>query len=556
MILLTFVDVLKTIGTYAIYILVFAVVLGLIVGIHEFGHFIFARRGGILCREYAIGMGPVLWKKKKGETLYALRAIPLGGFCAIAGEEVEDDPFKNKEFIKLDIKDDKIVGFYLEDDNPNINFPKFKIVNYDIYDEAQTGNLFMTVINDADEEVTYSVDPQAMLYYKKQEMQIAPYNRTLGSKSIGRRAMVMFGGPMMNFVLALIVFLLVGLFTGFADYDSNELGEVTENSNIYELGLREGDKIIALETDSLGKKMISNWNELSDFLDDYRENLYLNEYIKITYKNQDGKEAVINATPFVAVNSAGFGSTYDYLETNKVVVGVVQALSDELGDNSQLKEKDEIVSINGINVTSWKEVVEVFADYDSKDPVKMTVLRENQDTKVMETQEIEIIPYSKKLMENQTSISGGSVPIVQIVLGISPTTKFNLFKSFGYAFRRTGESFLAVFQTLELLFSNTVSVKNLSGPIGIFSLTSQAAKEGILYILSLIGLLSVNIGLLNLFPIPALDGGRLVFLGYELVTRKKPNPKVETILITVTMILLLGLMVFVSFGDIARIIKG
>ena len=78
----------------------------------------------------------------------------------------------------------------------------------------------------------------------------------------------------------------------------------------------------------------------------------------------------------------------------------------------------------------------------------------------------------------------------------------------------------------------------------------------VLYVLSLIGLLSVNIGLLNLFPIPALDGGRLVFLGYEAITRKKPNPKVETILITVTMILLMGLMVFVAYSDIVRLITG
>ena len=88
---LSFIDILKGIGDTILSILIFAIVLGLIIGIHEAGHFFFARRGGILCREYAIGMGPILWKKKKGETLYSLRAIPLGGFCAIAGEELEED---------------------------------------------------------------------------------------------------------------------------------------------------------------------------------------------------------------------------------------------------------------------------------------------------------------------------------------------------------------------------------------------------------------------------------------------------------------------------------
>ena len=466
--ILGIVEVLQTIGTYALYILIFAIVLGLIVGIHEFGHFIFARRGGILCREYAIGMGPVLWKKRKGETLYSLRAIPLGGFCAIAGEEVEDDPFKDKEYIKLNIKDNVIKGFYLEDDNPDLDYPRYKIVKYDIYDEAQTGVLFMTVEGENGEEVTFDVDPQAMLYYKKQEMQIAPYNRTLGSKSLGRRAMVMFGGPLMNFVLALVVFLIVGLFTGFPNYESSVLGEVTEGANIYELGLREGDEIIALETVSLSKVDVDDWNDVTEFLDLYREGLYLNEFVNVTYKDSDGNIKTISVTPFVALNNAGFGSTYDYLETGKVEVGIVEKLSDNLGDNSNLKLKDEIIEVNGNPVTSWKDVVIQFDGYDSDEPIKMKVLRDGEEV------DVEVKPYTKTLMENQTSLSGGDVPIVSIVLGISPTTKFNLFKSIGYAFTRTGESFLAVFDTLYLLFSNTVSVKNLSGPIGIFSLTSQA----------------------------------------------------------------------------------
>lgn len=114
---------------------------------------------------------------------------------------------------------------------------------------------------------------------------------------------------------------------------------------------------------------------------------------------------------------------------------------------------------------------------------------------------------------------------------------------------------LAVVDTFKLLFNGSVSIKNLSGPIGIYSITTQAAQYGFLYVLSLVGLLSVNIGALNLLPIPALDGGRLVFVAYEAITKKKPNPKVETILITVTMILLLALMVIVGYSDILRLIK-
>ncbi len=86
-------------------------------------------------------------------------------------------------------------------------------------------------------------------------------------------------------------------------------------------------------------------------------------------------------------------------------------------------------------------------------------------------------------------------------------------------------------------------------------MTTKIASEGFASLLNWMGLLSVNVGLLNLFPIPALDGGRLVFLGYEAITKKKPSPKVETALISITMILLLGLMIIVTFNDVLRLFK-
>lgn len=549
--ILSFVDVLKNAGNLIIDILVFAIVLAIIVAIHEFGHFIFARRGGILCREYAIGFGPVLYKKRKGETFYSLRAIPLGGFCAIAGEEVEEDPFKNVEKIRLEIVDGVIKGFYLFNDDSLKDIPEYTIKEYDIFDANQTGNLYMDVENENGELIHYTVDPQAMLYLnKKDEYQIAPYNRTLNSKSKRRRALVMFGGPLMNFVLALIVFFIVGLFTGFVDYKSTEVSYVQEGSSIYEGGLREGDKIVAFETETLGKQEVSSWTELQEYLDKYRSDNLLDEVIKVTYVNSKNETKTIEATPFIAINNLGIGSDYKHIGSGKVVIKAFGALDESFGSNSELKLNDEIIKIGNEDITSWKQVVRIFKDYNEKESVEMVVLRDGNEVTV------NVKPFTKDLMDNQTSLNGDSVPTVQVVLGISPQTKFSLIKSVGYAFTRTGDSFMAVVNTFKLLFNKTVSVTNLSGPIGIFSLTSQArAAGGILYILQLIGLLSVNIGLLNLLPIPALDGGRLVFVGYEAITKKKPNPKVETILITVTMLLLFGLMIIVAFSDIIRLFK-
>ena len=605
---LSFVSFLKDAGNFLLNLLIFCVVLGLIVGIHELGHFLFARRANVLCREYAIGMGPRLWKKRKGETVYSLRALPLGGFCAIAGEEVEPDPFAGIKQIKLQIVDGVVKSFYPEIDDEKIAYPVYNIVSYDIYDEKQTGDLYIEVEKD---EVTtrYPVDPKAIIYTKKDEFQIAPYNRTLGAKGKGARALVMFGGPLMNFLLAIVIYFIAALFTGFANTDSNVLGDAPSGSSISEYydesfsfddlglidsnkfyqiycesikgtndiesfkskykdkGLEEniyvtykrdkylakGDIITGLEVASLGEKVqISSWNDLTKFMEKYEEKK-LAEPIKI-YFTRDDVEMTVDATAFITINNLGIGSGWSYDPNTNAIVKALStdftSSSRGLGDNSGIKLGDTIMKIGSIENPTWTDVRKVLDSYvgntdTEEDYVNMTV--KHKDGTV---EDIKVKPYSRELMENQTALDGTKPSITDATIGISPVTKFSLIKSLGYGFEKTWAAFTAVFSTLKLLFNNTVSVKNLSGPIGIFSITSQAREAGFTYILSLIGFLSVNIGLLNLFPIPALDGGRLVFVAYEAITKKKPNPKVETILITITFVLLLILMAFVAFEDI------
>lgn len=384
LVIISFVDFLKKSGDFLINLIVFIILLGLIVGIHEFGHFIFARRAKVLCREFAIGMGPRLWKKRKGETVYSLRAFPIGGFCAIAGEEVEADPFADMKQIKLNVVDGVIKGFYPEIDDDSFAYPIYDIVSYDIYDANQTGNLYMEVTKDG-ETYRFDVDPQAIIYTKKDEFQIAPYNRTLGSKGKLARALVMFGGPMMNFILALVVFFICGLIIGFKDYSSSTLGDVTmgdiaevygksytydevlsldkteivgiysesiDKDKYYNLKdaslideflntykkkglnesivvlykrdnfLKKGDIITKLSSKTLGvKDNIKNFNDIQAFLDEYNKK-GLAEKITIYY-TRDGKEMKIEATPFVAVNSVGIGSGWYYDVDGEVKIKVL-----------------------------------------------------------------------------------------------------------------------------------------------------------------------------------------------------------------------------------------
>ena len=114
----------------AIGIFAFVIILGIIVLIHEGGHFLFARRAKILCHEFSIGMGPLIWKTKKGETIYAIRGIPIGGYVAMAGEEVEQDYLKDVKEVKLDLDEKgRVTRIILDVDNDAFNdLPKYKLV--------------------------------------------------------------------------------------------------------------------------------------------------------------------------------------------------------------------------------------------------------------------------------------------------------------------------------------------------------------------------------------------------------------------------------------------
>ncbi|MFA5764687.1 MAG: M50 family metallopeptidase, partial [Bacilli bacterium] len=264
----------------------------------------------------------------------------------------------------------------------------------------------------------------------------------------------------------------------------------------------------------------------------------------------EGQENTTVLTPAVYVYNGGFVG--DYTITDKVVVLLVSSVENNLANNVELFAGDQIIEIEGQAVTSWGDVYHVFENYigdgEEENWIALKVIREGAE------KEISIKPFSNTLLEKQTTTSGEPIPAVKLAMGISPTYKFSFLKSFGYSGKRTLASFTAIIDTFDLLFSGDVGIQNLSGPVGIFSLTKDVAAQGIAPIFNLIGLLSVNIGLLNLLPIPALDGGRLVFLGYEAITKKKPNQKIETILITVTMLLLFGLMIVVTFGDILRLL--
>ena len=123
------------------YILIFILVLGVVILVHEFGHFVFAKRAGILCHEFSIGMGPALYKFKRGETVYAIRAIPIGGYVAMAGEDPEIDKLKKGQTVYLQFKNDHVSDIYLYRPS-NISAKYAKIMEFDLYGKDETNYIF------------------------------------------------------------------------------------------------------------------------------------------------------------------------------------------------------------------------------------------------------------------------------------------------------------------------------------------------------------------------------------------------------------------------------
>lgn len=200
-------------------LIVFVLVLGVIILIHEAGHFYFAKKAGILCHEFAIGMGPAIYQKRKGETIYSIRSIPIGGFVSMAGESINDALIKKEQVIGIKLNTQgQIYQINLSD---TVQSDIIGIVkSFDLYGK-DFNPLFIEIDVDGN-QTTYTVLRDATYRFsEKKEMWITPSEKSFESKTLWQRFLVIFAGPMMNFILALVLFLIVGFFVFKPNLDSS-----------------------------------------------------------------------------------------------------------------------------------------------------------------------------------------------------------------------------------------------------------------------------------------------------------------------------------------------
>ncbi|RHW36407.1 RIP metalloprotease RseP [Neobacillus notoginsengisoli] len=413
-------------------VIAFIIIFGALVFFHELGHFIFAKRAGILCREFAIGMGPKVFSHKKGETLYTIRLLPIGGYVRMAGEDAE----------AVDIKPGYRIGLL---SSPDGKVEKIILNNKDKYPDARIvevehADLDRTLVIKGypeDEEETlraFLVNPDAVTIENGVENQIAPYNRQFGSKTLWQRTLAIFAGPMMNFVLAFFIFLILALVQG---VPSNEpkLGKITPDGAALQAGLKEGD--------------------------------------------------------------------------------VVQ-------------------SISGSEISSWTDVVEVVRKNPEKE-VNFIVERDGKEREILVT------PQAREAEGEKIGIIGVYSPVEKSPL-----------RALSYGFEETVFWTKEIFVMLGKLVTGQFSINMLSGPVGIYVSTDTVAKSGVYYLMKWAAILSINLGIMNLLPFPALDGGRLMFFAVEALRGKPVDKQKEGMVHFIGFALLMLLMLVVTWNDIQR----
>lgn len=552
-------------------IIAFVLILGLIIIVHEGGHFFFAKKAGILCHEFSIGMGPAIWKKKYGETLLCIRAIPIGGYVSMADEVLVDGLVKKGSKISLNLIDGKVSEILIEENATGQ--VSGEVVDFDIL--GKDGNPLYITINDGMQDHYYEVMEDAFFVGKKDErLQLTPYNRCFDSKSILARFLTLVAGAGMNFVLAILIYLIVSFATGVPNLDSNVVGSVSiantdlivEVDGEYTTKLLAGDEIT-----SINGQNVESWNDVSTELNKLLANNQTTVQMVVLRNNQ---EINLEIECYTYIASIGLSNIqYQPKElpegiTNGVILGNIgmNYLNNDHGKYElaagDIITKVRIDVVNAdksidkgqiINVESWSQLIGLFKDVNVANvqfeyySYEKNGIVSIDDSAVFQT-------YGNELLENQR------IEKIQIKIGMSPEQGFDLFGCIGQAFGNFWNDFTLIFRTLGILIApqsgfRQVGVSDLSGFVGIFDMIMGFVGSGFLALLSFMALLSVNIGVMNLLPIPALDGGRVIFLVYELITKKKPSKKVEAMVNNIFFILLMVLFVYVTFNDVFRMFK-
>lgn len=413
-------------------ILTFILVFGIIVVVHEFGHFYFAKKSGILVREFAIGMGPKIFAHiGKDGTAYTIRILPLGGYVRMAGWGDDTTEIKTGTPVSLTLTDDgKVKRINLSGKKLDQTALPMQVTQFDFEDKLFIKGLVL------EEEKTFAVDHDATVVEADgTEVRIAPLDVQYQNATIWGKLITNFAGPMNNFILGVVVFwILIFMQGGVRDVETNQF-HVMPQGALAKAGVPETAQIT-----KIGSHEISNWESL------------------------------------------------------------IQAVESETKDKTA-PTLDVTISENG----SEKQV---------------TVTPEESQGRYL--------------------------------LGVQPGIKSDFVSMFVGGFTTAADSALRILSALKNLIFQP-DLNKLGGPVAIFKASSDAAKNGIENVLYFLAVISINIGIFNLIPIPALDGGKIVLNILEAIRRKPLKQEIETYVTLAGVVIMVVLMIAVTWNDIMRL---
>ena len=413
-------------------ILTFILVFGIIVVVHEFGHFYFAKKSGILVREFAIGMGPKIFAHiGKDGTAYTIRILPLGGYVRMAGWGDDTTEIKTGTPVSLTLTDDgKVKRINLSGKKLDQTALPMQVTQFDFEDKLFIRGLVL------EEEKTFAVDHDATVVEADgTEVRIAPLDVQYQNATIWGKLITNFAGPMNNFILGVVVFwILIFMQGGVRDVDTNQF-HVMPQGALAKVGVPETAQIT-----KIGSHEISNWESL------------------------------------------------------------IQAVESETKDKTA-------------------------------PTLDVTISEKGSDKQVTVTPE-----------ESQGLY----------LLGVQPGVKSDFLSMFVGGFTTAADSALRILSALKNLIFQP-DLNKLGGPVAIFKASSDAAKNGIENVLYLLAMISINIGIFNLIPIPALDGGKIVLNILEAIRRKPLKQEIETYVTLTGVVIMVVLMIAVTWNDIMRL---
>jgi len=446
------------------------VLLGVIIGIHELGHFLAARKFNVHVIRFKIGFGKTLVSRfdKRG-TEFSIGLLPLGGYVQMLGE---DNPIQGK------------------DSDPD---------NYS-------------------EEISY---PQA---------------------SLGARAIITAAGPIANFVLAVIAYFLIFMI-GVKDLVPI-VGAVNDDSLAMQAGIEVGDRIVSIDN-----KEVVSLKDLNTLLA-----LRIGETgsILVNYKklNSDLKYSEsVNIEDWLSSElDQSIISSFGILPFIPPIVSSVQVGSP--ADKSGIESGDQIIRVGDNIIRTWYELVEEISSIPDKE-TSLTIKRNGTSFSV---------PASIGSVQDELGMKIGRIGIARISSNeeipdeFLVITKKGPIESFALGIKETYNFTVLILDSIGKMITGSISAENIGGPIQIAVLSGSAAKAGLVSFISMIALLSINLGLINLLPVPILDGGQLVLIAAEKIKGSPLSAGFVEFAYRIGLLLVIGLMAFAVFNDITRIV--